>query len=310
VPRALLYKVNFELFNLILIYFSKFNFLFSVIVAEKKMEVVLRRDVHEMITAGSNRIGFTDLDPIVRDQIHEKVRNHVVAITMDGKVIHGLLVCNYCHHLFTNAKWTMARIKKHLDTFHGLCYVKEPVGRPKGIKVKPPILQHPVPAAVAPPQITMPETPLTPMADPEWKQEWKPALELPPIQDEPIATIKVKETCSAPPIVDPLTTKQPRSSAKAKREHPPKNKTTQPLIDYQALAEYEKLKEAIDKIEQSPLLDEHKKMSLERMEETIVPPVTGARKRKDKAKQVKWNREWRARKKAKMMSQAPVSMNI
>ena len=82
------------------------------------MEVVLRRDVHEMITAGSNRIGFTDLDPIVRDEIHEKVRNHEVAITMDGKVIQGLLVCNYCHHLFTNAKWTMARIKKHLDTFH------------------------------------------------------------------------------------------------------------------------------------------------------------------------------------------------
>ena len=87
------------------------------------MEVVVRRYVREMITAGSNRLGFPELESNERDKIHERVRPRVLGITMDGKLILGLIVCKHCHNLYTNAKWTMPRISKHLDTFH-------PVARP------------------------------------------------------------------------------------------------------------------------------------------------------------------------------------
>ena len=268
------------------------------------MEAVLRRDVREMITAGSKQIAFIDLDPIEREKIHERVRNHVLAITMNGKVIPHLIVCKYCHYLFSNAKGTMRRIAKHLDRFHGLCHARR-VGRPAGLKDKRSILQPPLPTEGAPAECKGPERPLTSLAEPDMK----PAQELPTIQL--IEPITIKEATSTPPIVLTLKTKESRLTQKGKRARPQTTKATPTLNDNEAIEEYYKLMDAIKKIEHSTLHDEQKMASaipnLDQMDQ--IRDQKTELLMKQKAKRVANKREWRARKKSKLMNlhAAPVS---
>ena len=244
------------------------------------MEVVLRRDVREMITANSNRIGFPDLEPNVRDRIHERVRHHVLAITMDGKLIHGLIVCKYCQNLYTNAKWSMARIMKHLDTFH-LTPLVGPVA--KGVAEE---------AAEA----STVETPI-PVPVPVAKLESLPPpdLEIPPGAVEAFA--KALDAAMKKESVRI----QPRMKAAAKKDKNP-------------LAVYEKLHNAIDKIEHAPLSDREKMDKaipiLDQMDQMRAPPVDAGLSLMEKAKRAAYNHEWRARAKAKQMKLTPSRMNI
>ena len=235
------------------------------------MEVVLRRDVREMITANSNRIGFPDLEPNVRDRIHERVRHHVLAITMDGKLIHGLIVCKYCNNLYTNAKWSMARIMKHLDTFH-LTPLVGPVA--KGV------VEETAEAS------TVPVAKLESLPPPD--------LEIAPVEDEAFAKALVaamkKESVRS----------QPRMKAAAKKDKSPlavyeKLHNEIDKIEHAPLSDREKMDKAI------PILDQ--------MNQIHAPPVDGGLSLMEKPKKAAYNREWRGRAKAKQMKLTPSQMN-
>ena len=221
------------------------------------MEVVVRKYVQEMILADSNRIAYPNLEANVQEKIKANVCNHVLAITMDGKVIQGLVVCKYCHNLYSNAKWTMPRIKKHLSTFHPTFFVEH---QPKEPSAPPPKVEQPIPLPIT-------------IA----KVEASPQMKRAPPQPRKRAAPKEKKVRITD--IETLNRGIKHSTQAKKRAAVNEDKV--------ALVEYDRLHDQIDKLEHSTLTDQEKMERalpiLDQLDLMRVPPVDGGLSRMDKA---------------------------
>ena len=82
------------------------------------MAVAARNQLQDLIIVGSPRIAFHTMIPHFRQTIPNYILDNLQLVSNEQTLVRDVVVCKYCHKVFTDARWDRRNIRRHLEIVH------------------------------------------------------------------------------------------------------------------------------------------------------------------------------------------------